>query len=367
MIKAVYAISGDPITYGHINIVERTSKTYDEVHLVIGDNPEKNYLFTKEERVEMAKVSLSHLKNVKVDSFEGLLIDYANDNNISIMIRGIRNTKDMEYEYNLYQVNDSQEMEIETVCLFTKPELSKVSSSNVKAIQKENGLTKKYVPLVVKDKLEQKISKQKVIGITGVMGSGKSFSASYLKEYSKDKDVKVHNLELDDIAKFILYESKKPSHLKIQEQLFNKFKTLDKKEIAEKLFSKVEYIEFMKNLITKPSYIELRQRMKNLEGIILINNAVLVEYEMLDFVNNNVILVHIDNETRFEYLKEKRYISEKDAKNRIKYVLSTKEKKAVIKEKINKENYGNIFEVINNKEIKTTLEYLYKKLSSSLN
>ena len=251
MTKAVYALSADPITYGHINIVERCSSIYDQVYVAIGDNPEKKYLFSKKERVEMAKVSLSHLKNVTVDSFDGLLIDYAHDHDINVMIRGIRNTKDMEYEYNLYQVNDSQEMDIETVCLFTKPELGKVSSSNVKGIQKESGITRKYVPLVVKDKLEQRISNQKIIGVTGLMGSGKSWVARTLVDYSKDKEIKVHNLELDDIAKEILYESEKPAHLKLRGKVEERFGTLDKVEIAKKLFSKKENLEFMQELLKK--------------------------------------------------------------------------------------------------------------------
>jgi pantetheine-phosphate adenylyltransferase len=366
MTKAVYALSADPITYGHINIVERSAGIYDEIYVAIGDNPDKKYLFSKKERVEMAKTALSHLKNVIVDSFDGLLIDYAHDHDINVMIRGIRNTKDMEYEYNLYQVNDSQEMDIETICLFTQPELGKVSSSNVKAIQKESGLTRKYVPLVVKDKLEQRISKQKIIGVTGLMGSGKSWVGRYLEEYSQEKEIKVHNLELDDIAKEILYESEKPAHLKLRNKVEEKFQTLDKAEIAKKLFSKKENLEFMEDLLKKPMLIELRNRIKKLEGVILVNTAILIESNMLNVVNNNVIYVSIDDETRFKYLEENRNVKPEQAKKRIGNVLSHEEKTKSLQNTIKEEGYGKIYLVENNKFVKNKLKEVYKLISQDL-
>ena len=110
MTKAVYALSADPITFGHINIVERSAKIFDEVFVAIGDNPAKKYLFTKEERTKMAQISLAHLPNVQVTSFDGLLIDFAHENDISVMVRGIRNTNDMEYEYNYDETKE---------CLYT--------------------------------------------------------------------------------------------------------------------------------------------------------------------------------------------------------------------------------------------------------
>lgn len=366
MTKAVYALSADPITFGHINIVERSATIYDEVFVAIGDNPAKKYLFSKEERTEMAKVSLSHLKNVVVVSFDGLLIDFAHENDISVMIRGIRNTADMEYEYNLYQVNDSQDLDIETMCLFTKPELGKVSSSNVKSIQKESGLTQKYVPLVVKDKLEQKISKQKIFGITGIMGSGKSWLAEQLVEYSKEKTIKIHNLELDDIAKEILYKSEKPAHLKIRKQLEERFSTLDKAEIAKKVFSNKENLEFINQLVKKPLLIELRNRIKGLQGVILVNAAILVESNMLSLVNNNVIIVYVDDETRFENLEKFRKIPKNVAQKRIGNVLSHEEKVKSVSYQIESEGYGKLIKVENNKFIKNKIKELYTKLSIDL-
>jgi pantetheine-phosphate adenylyltransferase len=366
MTKAVYALSADPITFGHINIVERSAKIFNEVFVAIGDNPAKKYLFTKEERTKMAQISLAHLPNVKVTFFDGLLIDFAHENDISVMVRGIRNTNDMEYEYNLYQVNDSQDLEIETMCLFTQPELGKVSSSNVKSIQKESGLTQKYVPLVVKDKLEQKISHQKIFGITGIMGSGKSWLANQLVEYSQNKEVKVHNIELDDIAKEILYDSDKPAHLKIRKKLEERFETLDKAEIAKKVFSNKENLEFINELVKKPLLIELRNRIKVLKGVVLVNAAILIESNMLSLVNNNVIMVSVNDETRFENLEKYRNIPKSVARKRIANVLSHEDKVKKVNFHIESEGYGKLVEIENNKFIKNKIKELYTLVSKDL-
>lgn len=366
MTKAVYALSADPITFGHINIVERSAKIFNEVFVAIGDNPAKKYLFTKEERTKMAQISLAHLPNVKVTSFDGLLIDFAHENDISVMVRGIRNTNDMEYEYNLYQVNDSQDLDIETMCLFTQPELGKVSSSNVKSIQKESGLTQKYVPLVVKDKLEQKISHQKIFGITGIMGSGKSWLANQLVEYSQNKEVKVHNIELDDIAKEILYDSDKPAHLKIRQKLEERFGTLDKAEIAKKVFSNKENLEFINELVKKPLLIELRNRIKGLKGVVLVNAAILIESNMLSLVNNNVIMVSVNDETRFENLEKYRNIPKSIAQKRIANVLSHEDKVKKVNFHIESEGYGKLVEIENNKFIKNKIKELYTLVSKDL-
>jgi pantetheine-phosphate adenylyltransferase len=366
MTKAVYALSADPITFGHINIVERSAKSFEKVFVAIGDNPAKNYLFSKEERTTMAKVALSHLKNVEVSSFDGLLIDFAHEHAIEVMVRGIRNTSDMEYEFNLYQVNDSQDLEIETMCLFTEPTLSKVSSSNVKAIQKESGLTEKYVPLVVKDKLSQRISNQKVFGVTGIMGSGKSWVADQLVEYSQDKEIKVHNIELDDIAKEILYISEKPSHIKLREQVKEKFGSLDKKVIAKRIFSNQEDLDFMNEIVRKPLLIEIRSRMKKLEGVIFINAAILVEYNFLNFVNNNIILVSTEDSVRFANLKEHRGIDKSVAQKRISNQLDNEEKIKKIKTKQEKDCYGTLIRVENNKFVQNKIREVYKIIIKDL-
>lgn len=362
MTKAIYALSADPITYGHINVIERAAKIFDHLVVAIGDNPDKKYTFNKEERTFLAQHSLKHLKNVSVTSFEGLLVTFAYENNISVIVRGIRNTQDMEYEYNLHQINDSQDLDIETISLFTKPEQSKISSSSVKALQKEHGDIIDYVPLIVKDHLERRISKQKIIGFTGIMGSGKSYIARELESYSKDKAVKIYNIELDDVAKHILYESTKPSHLKLREELIKHFGTCQKSEMAKILFQSKEKLSIMQELIRKPLLTEISTMLRGKEGIVIINSATLIEHDLLKLINNNLVIVTSNDKERFERLKDFRNIPEDVAKERIQHTLNNQQKIDIVQSIIDKEGYGNLIVFDNSIDSTSNIENLYQQL-----
>lgn len=361
MRNAIYALSADPITYGHIDVIKRAAKIFDHLYVGIGCNPDKKYLFTEEERVELASQALDNIPNVTVISFSGLLVNFAVENNIHVIVRGIRNSFDMEFESNLNQVNKSQEIDIETICLFTDPVLSKVSSSNVKALQKDFGNISEYVPLNVKAALQEKISKVKLIGFTGLMGSGKSYLANKLEDYSKTEDTPVHNIELDDVAKYILYESNQPMHQNIQNKFFEYFQTKDKKEIASKLFSSKENLDFVSKLIAKPIQMEVINRItKNkLTGIVIINSAILCESNLLDFVNNKVVLIsNPEKDTHLNRLLEKRGISEEEYNQRSKFVLNYDEKFNFILNKINTDYFGS-FTVFNSF---TDIKHMYNML-----
>lgn len=158
MKRAIYAASLDPITFGHIDIIERAVQMFDELVVAIGANPDKKYMFSLEERVDMARYSLAHIHNVRVTSFSGLLVDFAYEQRADAIVKGVRDVKDFSYEQLLHQVGVSQKLGIETILLFARKDLEHVSSSVVKAIQKEQGFIHEYVPLCVKQRLEERMS-----------------------------------------------------------------------------------------------------------------------------------------------------------------------------------------------------------------
>ena len=139
MRKAIYALSGDPIHKGHIDMVRRATQVFDEVVVGIGANPEKSYLFSLEERMEMTRRALSQIPQAVVIAFEGLLVDYAYEQGIHVIVKGVRNANDFDYENILHLVGESQELGVDTYVLFARPELMHVSSSVIKALQKEEG------------------------------------------------------------------------------------------------------------------------------------------------------------------------------------------------------------------------------------
>lgn len=162
----------------------------------------------------MAKWSLQDIANVEVLSFSGLLVDYAYEKAVSVIVKGVRNPEDFNYENILHQVGESQKLGIDTHILFAKPQLAHISSGAVKEIQRNQGAIHDYVPLFVKQKLEMKVSNQFIIGVTGEMGSGKSYVSNMLQEYKSD--IPIHNIELDNIGHQILGELTDPVYVNVR-------------------------------------------------------------------------------------------------------------------------------------------------------
>lgn len=158
--KALYAGSFDPVTNGHLNIIERAAKMYDSLTVAIAINPHKTGFFTIEERVEIAREVTKHIPNVKVDTFTGLLADYVNENGFIAYVRGLRATTDFENELQMAQMNARLfDGDTETVFLMTDPMYSFISSSLIKEVASlggsVEGLVPGYIVKRIKDKLCQ--------------------------------------------------------------------------------------------------------------------------------------------------------------------------------------------------------------------
>lgn len=156
--KAVYAGSFDPITYGHINILERATNLFDQVVIGVGINPKKNYLFSIEERVEMVLHHTRNMDNVSVQPFDGLLIHFAEEVQAQVILRGLRAATDFEYESQMGLVNMDLNRNIETLFLLSDPKNIFISSSTVKEIAYFGGDLDRYVPAGVGERLREKFT-----------------------------------------------------------------------------------------------------------------------------------------------------------------------------------------------------------------
>lgn len=151
MKKALYPGTFDPITNGHLDIIERASKLVTELEVVIMENSEKHPTFTTQERIEMIKIATAHMSNVTVSAQHGLTVDYAKKASASVLIRGIRAVMDYEYELQQATANMVLAPDVETVFLLTRPKYSFLSSSVVKQIAKNNGDLHLFVPECIKE------------------------------------------------------------------------------------------------------------------------------------------------------------------------------------------------------------------------
>ena len=157
MKRVVCPGSFDPITYGHLDIVERASSIFDEVVIAVMVNKTKQTLFTVEERMEMTKEVTKKFPNVKVDSWSGLLVDYCKKNDISIIVKGLRAVTDFDYELQMSQIN-LQLQGVETLFISTAPAHSFLSSSLVKEIASHGGDVSSYIPAELLGRLKDRLA-----------------------------------------------------------------------------------------------------------------------------------------------------------------------------------------------------------------
>ncbi len=157
MESAIYPGSFDPLTYGHINIINRGRKIFDRVVVAVAGNMSKNTTFTIEERAEIIKELFRGVKGVEVVSFRGLLVNYMSRRGIRTILRGLRTFSDFEYEFQMAMGNKKLDQEVETLFMITEGEYSYISSSIIKEIVALGGSARGMVPPLVEKQLRGKL------------------------------------------------------------------------------------------------------------------------------------------------------------------------------------------------------------------
>lgn len=366
MSSAIVAASYDPITLGHLNIIERALEVFDHILVGIGINPQKKYTFTLEKREQMARdVLKKYGDRVSVKSYSGLLADFAYENQIKTIVRGARNSVDFDFERMLSDVNQGFQMGIDTYILVADQALSHISSSTAKELQRNQAKNvKDYVPLIVKQALEIGISKQYLIGVTGLIGNGKSYITKKLVSlnqelYRTEKCViPIQSIDMDELGRYILKESQEPLHISIRKKIANRFGKdllvegmLDVNKLLSFIFDRSEspaLRAIFEGIMEEPLTHLFRRKLKTMGGIILINSALFVESNICDLVNNNILYIACPEEIRVEHLKGRGY-SDQQIASRLRAQLSEEEKINKIQKLIDEKACGNIIK-FNNSE-----------------
>lgn len=159
--EAVYPGSFDPLTFGHIDIIERACEIFDRLVVSVFINPSKKPLFSLEERIDILKNVLGKRKNIKIDCFDGLLVDYMKRKKLKVIIRGLRAVSDLEYEFQYAAANRTLDPNIETIFFMPRLRYSYLSSSVVREIVRFGGDVSKMVPPYVFEKIKEKLKKEK--------------------------------------------------------------------------------------------------------------------------------------------------------------------------------------------------------------
>jgi pantetheine-phosphate adenylyltransferase len=159
MKRAIYPGSFDPVTNGHLDVVERARKLFDQVIVAVAHNEEKQPLFSLNERLELLRETVGQIDNVKISQFEGLLVEFAIQQQASAVIRGLRAVSDFEFEFQMALMNRKLKDAVETIFLMPKEEYTYLSSRLVKEIARLGGDVSKFVPRVVAAALGKKFKR----------------------------------------------------------------------------------------------------------------------------------------------------------------------------------------------------------------
>ena len=294
--------------------------------------------------------ALAKYKNVRVTAFRGLLVDYAFENEISVIIRGLRNSEDFNMEILLHQIGESQKSNIETIFFPSSQNMSHISSGAVKALQLEQGFVFEYVPLNVKQKLEEKLSGQFIIGVTGEIASGKSYLCSKLSQLAEKSNIPVTVIDVDKIGHQILESQSEPLYKGIRKEIADTFGDeiknpdgfINRKILGKIIFNDSGKLKQFNDIIYKPILLKLRRELYGKKGLILLESALMAESKMTYLCNNNIILVNSNIETQLKRLKGREY-TEEQIKQRMNSQYSNNLKIEYIQNTISKDGHGNIY------------------------
>lgn len=159
--SALYPGSFDPITRGHLDILERFQKVFDKIYVAVGNSTKKTYLFDFHERAELVRQVTRNLANIEVIAFDGLTVDCARQVNAEFILRGVRTAGDFEYEQRMANMNYRLDSSIDTILVYSKPELNIISSSLIKEVAILGGDINPFVPEEVAQRLYQKLQEKK--------------------------------------------------------------------------------------------------------------------------------------------------------------------------------------------------------------
>lgn len=359
MARCLYAFSGDPITRGHRNVIERIKKAHpdDELVVGIGVSPDKKYLFTQDEREAMARKYLSDL-GLKVVSFEGMLTDYAIENGFDVVYRGIRDANDAMEELNLFYALRAQDTGIEMQLIPAHEEMTYIRSSNVRAIAKEHGRVHMFVPIHVKEAIDAKMLGQYIVGITGESGTGKSHLSREIKKLSGELGISVHCMNLDVLGHQILEESTEQLYAKTREKIADTFGEdivlpngfINRKALGNIVFGKSEEMSKLDEIMYQPMMIKITREKygDDKKGLLLIDGALITEFGWGHLSNNNTILVTSDDKTQHLRLLNSG-LDPEQIKRRKESQYNEDRKRNEILKRISEDNNGKLWE-INNSE-----------------
>jgi len=336
--KALYTGSFDPLTRGHLDIIKRACGIFPKITIGVGDNPAKQYMFDREERIALIRETLdiTGFTHVEVCAVDGLTIDFAKLQGFTHLIKGARNGQDFDYERLLHDISLTQQLGIETVLLFADPKLNNVSSSTAKELARHQGLIHEFVTLNIKAAIEKKLG-QTIIGVTGTIGADKSSLCKMLAGHFAN----AHHVNLDALSREVL-EGNTPLAIQTQARVEAHFGTRDRKKLGHIVFQNAEALKQLNEFSRDGLLTLLRLDLAKRRGLVFIEGALLAELNWLHVCCNRVILVREPEGAAYVQRLLARGLSQEQIATRRASQYTFARKEEVIREAIVHDGFGKL-------------------------
>lgn len=309
---AVYPGSFDPMTWGHVRVVEQVARVFGRVVVAVGVNPDKKCLFSMEERVILARRALRHVANVEVCGFEGLLARFLAENDYRVVIRGLRSGRDLEDNFlqELFAWSQREGVDVAPFYVPPRPGEAFISSSLLKMAMDGHGDVVSMAPLASIHAVQVKRLGQHLCGVTGPIGAGKTHVCKEFVRIGKERGLEVHHVDLDALVHEIYSTRHEPLYRKVRDEVAVQFGpevmladgAVDRVKLAKLVFGSPEAMARLWGLLQGALLVLLRQRLRELKGLVLVDGPTLVEVGWLSVVNNHMLVVAADEKTTGERL-----------------------------------------------------------------
>lgn len=375
--KAIYSGSFDPVHDGHLDIIKRASQLFN-LEVVVANNPSKKYALTLSQRLTLVtKVVEANELPVRVSIMNsGLLVDYAQLRGAPLIIKGVRGFADFDYERALHEISVSQQGGVQTVLMPGLSSLQHISSTAVKELTKLHGDLTHYTPMMVIAAMQRAVNKQRIIGVTGGIGVGKSTLCRHLVKYPLNYNETIVHIDLDKLVADIYNDACEPAIQDMLQQLGEQLGmsrnagdwSLDtlKRLIKERVFVKQDH-NFQKYLSAQLMpfvLVKLREaltyscnlpaRSDDSRQVVLLESALLCQEGLLHLCNNTVwhIIAPADT-TRIERVTSSRPLSREDVVSRIAVQWSDERIARYVQVSINDDHYGSLSQLNGGQHIPT--------------
>lgn len=350
MTTAVYPGSFDPMTWGHVRLVEQAAHAFAQVVVAVGINTAKNCLFTQAERVELARKAVAHLPNVTVQPFAGLLTRFLAEQQYHVVIRGLRGGQDMDDNFlqELFAWSQMEGVGVTPFYMPPKPGEAFLSSSLLKTALREQADASAMAPLSSIHAVQTRLLGQYLLGVTGPSGAGKTHICRQFQKLGAARGLDVHHVDIDTLVHAIYTYKDEPIYAHVRQAIVAHFGPdmqdaqghINRKALAELVFSDVAARTTLEGLVYGPLMVLLRQTLRGLTGLVLVDAPTLAEAGWLNVVNNHVLLVAADADTTTRRLQERYDIGELSIRQRQAAQGTPTTKEGLIRHTIEVDGYG---------------------------